>query len=105
MLRPRTLKILAALLVLYGLVLLCAYNGPADFEPLAVAAMIPYLSLHLFNKLGLPGLLEHGGHCGWGMCAPTPFGWVFLALFWLGAAWLAAWGLAALTWRLGREAG
>ena len=61
--------------------------------------MVPYLSVHLFNNIGIPGLLEHGGRCGWGWCSPTAFGWVFLIVFWIAVAWLVAWGLARLTVR------
>ena len=35
---------------------------------------------------------------------PTVFGWIFLALFWLGVAWLLAWGIASLIARLRRVA-
>lgn len=100
MLEPRTLKFLAGLLVAYGLLVLPAYWGPAPLEALGgILVMVPYLSVHLFHKLGVPGLLEHGGACGWGWCAPTLAGWVVLAVFWLGVAWLVAWGLAWLTSR------
>jgi len=100
MLNPRTLKILAGLVCMFGLLALPAYVGPAFLEPMASFVVLPpLLSVYLFHKLGIPGLLEHNGACGWGMCAPTPFGWVFLAVFWLGIAWLAAWGLARLTAR------
>jgi len=59
----------------------------------------PFISVYLFHSLGIPGLLEHDGHCGWGWCAPTTFGWVFLGMFWLGLAWLLAAGIAAVTRR------
>jgi len=45
---------------------------------------------------GIPGLLEHHGTCGWGWCAPTLFGWVFLCAFWLLVVWFLAWGLSSL---------
>lgn len=45
----------------------------------------------------MPGLLEQGGHCGWGWCSPTAAGWIVMVAFWLGVAWLAAWALARLT--------
>jgi hypothetical protein len=51
------------------------------------------------RALGVPGLLEHQGQCGWGLCSPTLFGFAFLAVFWLLAFWLAAWGLAYLVGR------
>ena len=68
-------------------------------EMSAYLVMLPFLSIYLFHELGIPGLLQHGGRCGWGWCSPTAWGWVFLALFWLGVAWVLAWGLARLTAR------
>lgn len=100
MLGPRTLKILAVVLVLYGLLLLSSFVWPSYAEsPAGVLLIVPLLSIYLFHRVGVPGLLEHDGLCGWGWCAPTPFGWVFLAAFWLAAAWLLAWAIAALSRR------
>ncbi len=100
----RTLGILAALVGAYLLFLLAAYLGPSWLaEPARFAVLVPYLSLHAFHKLGVPGLLEHNGLCGWGWCSPTAFGWAFLAAFWIGVMWLVAWGLARLTARLRRR--
>jgi hypothetical protein len=101
MLQARTLKILAALVALYVLLALPAYVGPAFLEePGATLLLFTYLSLHFFHYLGVPGLLEHDGLCGWGWCGPTLFGAIFLAVFWLAVAWLIAWALARLAARL-----
>lgn len=100
MLSARTLKTLAILLAGYVLLALPAYLGPAMLEEMSsTLVLLPFLSIHLFHALGIPGLLQHGGFCGWGWCSPTAFGWAFLALFWLGVAWLLAWGLARLSAR------
>ena len=100
MLLPRTLKILAALLSGYALLVIPAYFGPSYFEEISsYFVMVPYLSIYIFHKLGIPGLLEHNGACGWGWCSLTTFGWAFLVLCWLGVAWLIAWGLARLSAR------
>lgn len=100
MLAPRTLKILAVVLALYGLLALPSFVWPfyAD-SPAGLFVLVPGLSIYLFHKAGIPGLLEHNGLCGWGWCAPTPFGWVFLVVFWLLAAWLLAWAIASLSSR------
>jgi hypothetical protein len=100
MLRPRTLKILAALLTGYALLALPAYWGPSYLEAISSSVvMVPFLSIYIFHKLGIPGLLEHNAACGWGWCSPTAFGWVFLLLFWIGVTWIIASGLARLTTR------
>lgn len=90
-------RIFSVLLGAYGLLALPAYTGPAVLEELSgYFVLVPFLSIYIFHKLGVPGLLEHGGACGWGWCSPTVFGWIFLALFWLGIAWLVATALARL---------
>ena len=76
MLSARTLKTLAILLAVYVLLALPAYLGPAVLEEVSsYLVMPPLLSIYLFHA----------------------WGWVFLALFWLGVAWVLAWGIARLT--------
>ena len=100
MLRARTLKILAALLIGYALLVVPAYWGPSYLEEMSsYVVIVTFLSIYVFHKLGIPGLLEHNGACGWGWCSPTAFGWIFLGVFWIGFAWIIAWGLARLTVR------
>jgi hypothetical protein len=99
-LAPRTLKILGALLAVFVLLGLPAYVGPSVLEPIGVyVVIVPVMSIYAFHAIGIPGLLEHQGHCGWGMCSPTAAGYVFLVAFWVAAFWLVAWGLAYLTRR------
>lgn len=98
MLKSRTLRILAVLLVTYGLLIIPIFIWPAYADsPAGLLLLVPSLSIYLFHRAGVPGLLEHNGLCGWGWCAPTPFGWFFLAAFWLAVAWLVAWGIALLS--------
>jgi hypothetical protein len=99
MTHARTLKTLAAVLGGYALLAAAGFLAPALQPVSAVLVLVPLLSVHLFHRIGVPGLLEHDGMCGWGWCSPTPLGWAFLLLFWLGAAWLAAWGIARLALR------
>ena len=100
MLQPRTLKVLAVLLAAWGLLAFSAYLGPAFLEPVGwYTVVVPILSIHFFHHYGVPGLLEHGGACGWGLCSPTPLGWAFMGALWLGIAWLAAWALARTIFR------
>jgi len=95
--RRRTAPVFIALVGLYGLLLLPGLFFPAYLDsPLGLLAAIPYLSIYLFHALGIPGLLQHDGACGWGWCAPSLAGWVFLLLLWGGLAWLAARGLCSL---------
>ena len=93
--------VLALLVGGYLLLLLPRAIWPFYFDsPAAFLVLVPYLSLSLFHKLGVPGLLEHNGLCGWGWCSPTPFGWLFTILAWLLAAWCIAWLIATLSDKL-----
>lgn len=93
----RTRRIFAVIVAVWGVLLLPGLFWPAYLDtPVGVLAAVPYLSVYLFHGLGVPGLLQHGGACGWGWCAPTLFGWAFLAVFWLGVVWLLARLLAGL---------
>jgi len=67
---------------------------------LGLLLLAPLLSVYVFHTLGVPGLLEHNGLCGWGWCAPTTFGWLVTAAFLLIGTWLIAWAIASLTTRV-----
>ena len=101
MLKPRTLKILALIVVGYGLLALLATLFPDS--PVGPVLAGPLLSVYAFHKLGIPGLLENDGLCGWGWCSPTVLGWLLAAAFWLATAWLLAWTIGSLTERLTRR--
>ena len=105
MFAPRTLKILAGILVVYALLVVEAYWGPPFFlqEPAGYLVLATILAVHFFHSLGIPGLLEQGGACGWFPCGPTPLGWMFLVVFWLAAFWLIAWAAARLSFRWSRQ--
>lgn len=96
--RARRLRILLLLWLGYGLLCLPAIVWPAYLDsPVGLVIAVPYLSIYLFHMIGIPGLLENGGMCGWGWCAPSLFGWCFLAAVWLGVSC----ALACLIDRLG----
>ena len=93
----RTLVVLAILLASFALLTLPGLVWPKYLDsPLGIVVAVPYISIYLFHGLGIPGLLENNGACGWGWCAPTPFGLVFLCIVWLVIAWLMAWGIATV---------
>jgi branched-subunit amino acid transport protein len=95
--RCSTGRVLAVLLVIYLAVLSPGLFFSAYLDsPVGVLVLLPYLSVYLFHALGVPGLLVHGGACGWGWCAPTVLGWLVAAGVGLGVLWLLAWGLARL---------
>lgn len=98
MLQTRTLKFLAALVALLLVLLLPGKFWPGYLDsPVGIVVAIPYLSIYLFHSIGVPGLLQHNGMCGWGWCPPTVFGWVFLGGFWGIVVWLLAWAAASIT--------
>ena len=91
-LSPR-LKIFLIILAIYILCGGILYLVPSLMDsPLGIIYVFPFLSVYIFHQMGIPGLLEHNGLCGWGWCAPTIFGYIFLLAVW-GALF---WGLACL---------
>ena len=98
MFKPRTLKFFAAIIATLMLLASPALVWPGYLDsPVGLIVAVPFLSIYLFHQIGLPGLLQHDGACGWGWCAPTVLGWVFLCVFWLFVIWLLAWGVARMT--------
>ncbi len=91
MLHSSTLKIMALLNACYLLLWVPAifWSGYLN-TPLGLFAAFPILSAYLFHGIGIPGLLQNNGACGWGWCSPTLFGWVFVVGFWLFITWLVA---------------
>jgi hypothetical protein len=102
MFERRTLQFFAAFVAGFALLSLPGLVWPGYLDtPIGIVVALPWLSVYLFHTLGIPGLLEHGGACGWGWCAPTAFGWAFTAIVWLLACWLLAWGAARASDRPG----
>jgi branched-subunit amino acid transport protein len=87
----QTLKVFALIVAGYVLLGLPAAFWPQYLDsPVGLVYALPFLSVYLFHAIGVPGLLQNNGACGWGWCSPTTFGWVFIVGFWLGVAWLLA---------------
>jgi hypothetical protein len=104
MFTARTLRVFIVLVALYGLLALLALKWPANADsPIGLIFAVPFISIYLFHSIGIPGLLQNNGACGWGWCAPTPFGWVFLVCVWLIITWLVAFAIASLLPRAGRN--
>lgn len=98
--RP-TVRLTVLIVIGYALLWLPALLWDRYLDsPVGLIAAFPVISVYLFHKLGVPGLLEHGGACGWGWCAPTAFGWVFIVLVWFGLAV----AIARLVVAVGRKA-
>jgi hypothetical protein len=93
-----TLKILIILIAIFGGLLLLAVVSDEYLDTsIGVIFAVPFLSIYIFHNLGIPGLLQNNGACGWGWCAPTLWGWVFLILFWILFLWFIVWGIAKFT--------
>lgn len=98
MFKPRVLKTLAIIVIIYFLLLSPGLIWPKYLDtPVGLLVAIPYLSVYLFHGIGISFLLEHDGACGWSWCAPTVFGYVFIMVFWLLMAWLLAGFIVNLT--------
>jgi hypothetical protein len=100
MFKLRTLKFLAVIMLAYAALVIPGLIWPSYFEsPAGLLVLVPGLSVYFFNKIGVPGLLEHDGYCGWGLCSPTVLGMVFVVAVWILLAWLVAWAAAEVTKR------
>lgn len=100
MVNPRVLKIFAIIIAIYFVLLSPGLIWPEYLDtPVGLLAAIPFLSVYLFHLIGIPFLLVHNGACGWGWCAPTVFGYVFISIFWLLLTWLLAAFVAGITKR------
>ncbi|MCA0175468.1 MAG: hypothetical protein LCH73_04140 [Proteobacteria bacterium] len=94
----RTLKLLAAFVCGYFLLLVPGAIWPAYLDtPMGILVMAPLLCCYLLAYLGVPGLLQNNGACGWGWCAPTALGWLVSVMVCLVGLWLLAWLLAPST--------
>lgn len=80
-----------------ALLLVCRLTSESCFENLTA---LPLLSIYFLHYVGIPGLLDHDGLCGWGWCAPTIFGWAVFVAVGLLVTWVAAKGVAALAHKL-----
>jgi len=101
MFRRQTFLVLGVILALYAALWLPSLVSTTYLDsPLRLAAVVPVMSVYVFHAIGIPGLLQGNGMCGWGWCAPTLFGWCFLIAVWFIIAWLVAWLIAALISRL-----
>ncbi|HXM81277.1 MAG TPA: hypothetical protein VN929_05055 [Burkholderiales bacterium] len=96
MLKRRTLQILVLIAALYALLLLPGVLWPGYFDtPAGYLIIAPLLSVYMFHRLGMPGLLEDGA-CGMALCPPSALGWIFIAALWVAGAWLVAWLMASI---------
>lgn len=95
--KPSPWRIFAIIVGSYTLLLVLGTLFEETLGAVAlVLVVVPYFSVLLMHKAGLPGVLEHEGLCGWGWCAPTPLGWALTAVLWLGLAWGLSLAIAAL---------
>ena len=65
--------------------------------PYAVLGLVQAIPVYILDSMGIPGLLQNNGHCGWGWCGPTVFGYVVLVMFWVAIVWFIAWFISNLT--------
>jgi hypothetical protein len=94
----RTTRIYLWMLAIYVALLLPGAIWPAYLEsPVGLLVAVPYISVYALDYVGIPGLLANNGACGWGWCAATRFGLVFVTAVWLSLGWLLARALAAIT--------
>jgi hypothetical protein len=98
-----TVRILVVLLAVCALLFAVRAIAPTgSVEWLDYLMLAGYVSVLFAHQVGVPGVLEHNGLCGWGMCAPTPVGWAIAVVFWLFSLTLLSWLIAWLFTRNSR---
>jgi len=101
--RSLAIRILLGLQAIIGLLFAVRAVAPTgSVEWLDYLVLAGYISTLIAHQVGVPGVLEHNGLCGWGMCSPTPIGWVVAVGFWLCALALLSWAVAWLLTRYTR---
>ena len=94
--RLRFLKFLALVITLQVLLALPGLVWPRYLDsPIGLALVAPYFSAYILHAIGVPGLLQNNGACGWGWCAPSVLGWLVIFLTWFLS-------VLTLTWLLSR---
>jgi len=93
----RIFTIILFICLLFWITIILWPNSNYLDSPFGLFAVFPVISVYIFHGIGVPGLLENDGACGWGWCSPTIFGWIFLIIFWLLVTWLSSKFLASLT--------
>ena len=99
MIKWGTTKLFAWIISTYAILSLIVFTFKEilNFYVVTIILGFPYYTVYIFHRIGVPGMLEHNGYCGWGLCSPTTFGWVLSICFWVFVAWLIAWGSVRLT--------
>ncbi|MBK1875219.1 hypothetical protein FE848_18565 [Marinobacter sp. 1-3A] len=97
-----TIKILLVFLTVYAGIwlpyIVLQGNLPASLSaPYALLGFAQAIPAYILNSVGISGLIQNDGYCGWGWCGPTVFGYVVLSAFWVLVAWFIAWLISNLT--------
>jgi hypothetical protein len=87
----RTARIFALLCVAQLVLALPGLRWPDYLDtPVGLVLIMPFFAAYIAHAAGVPGMLEHGGACGWGWCAPTRAGWAVILATWFLAYWAIA---------------
>lgn len=80
----RTFKILLLLGLMQCVLALPGLWWPRYLDtPVGLWLVVPYFVPYIAHALGVPGMLQNNGACGWGWCAPTAWGWLLMGCVWL----------------------
>lgn len=101
MINRRIIKHFIWIISIYAILasIVITFKGVLNFYVVTIILGLPFYTVHIFHRIGVPGVLEHNGYCGWGLCSPTKFGWLLSICFLVFVAWL----IARVTERLTRR--
>ncbi|WP_147395002.1 hypothetical protein [Alginatibacterium sediminis] len=99
--KQTTLKVFLLILGIYFVLWLPVLLWPEYLDTtLGFIVASPVLSIYLLSALGIPGLIQNAGACGWNFCAPSLLGWVFIVTLCLFICYLLATCISSLIRRL-----
>jgi hypothetical protein len=82
---------MSIIVVCYSALLVLGYLLPEELAlPFRMLEVPLLFFVYAFHRVGIPGVLEQNGLCGWGWCEPTLFGWLLTVVCWLVVAYILA---------------
>ena len=81
---------LILLLGYYAIIVLCMVSTKVSSSPFGIVLLPLIFLAYVFHNLGIPGVLQNNGVCGWGWCMPTIAGYLLGSILLVPLLWVAS---------------